>query len=32
MSQGATRKKMQHILLMEAGLYAVIGALFGVVL
>ena len=32
MSQGATRKKMQHILLMEAGLYAVIGALFGTVL
>lgn len=32
MSQGATRKKMQRILLMEAGLYAVVASIFGVVL
>ena len=32
MSQGATRKKMQHILLMEAALYALIASLFGTVL
>ncbi|MBR4555231.1 MAG: ABC transporter permease [Ruminococcus sp.] len=30
MSQGATRKKMEHILLMEAALYAVVGSVFGV--
>ena len=32
MSQGATRKKLQRIILMEAGLYGVIGSIFGVVL
>ena len=32
MSQGATRKKMEHILLMEAALYAVVGSVFGIVL
>ena len=32
MSQGATRSKMERILLMEAGLYAIVGSLFGVVL
>ena len=30
MSQGATRKKMEHILLMEAALYALAGTVFGV--
>lgn len=32
MSQGATRKKISHILLIEAFLYGLIGALFGVVI
>ncbi len=32
MSQGATRKKLQRIILMEAGLYGVLGSIFGVVL
>lgn len=32
MSQGATRKKLQRIILMEAALYGVIGSVFGVVL
>lgn len=30
MSQGATRKKVEHILLTEAALYAVVGSVFGV--
>lgn len=30
MSQGATRKKLEHIILMEAALYALIGSVFGV--
>ncbi|MBR6873186.1 MAG: ABC transporter permease [Ruminococcus sp.] len=30
MSQGATRKKMEHILLTEAGLYGLVGSLFGI--
>lgn len=32
MSQGATRKKLERIILMEAGLYGVLGSIFGVVL
>lgn len=32
MSQGATRKKIEHILLCESFLYSVFGAIFGVVL
>lgn len=32
MSQGATRKKIEHILLCESFLYAVFGAIFGVAL
>ncbi len=32
MSQGATRKKISHILLMESFLYGLVGSLFGVVL
>ena len=32
MSQGATRKKISHILLMESFLYGLIGSLFGVVI
>ena len=30
MSQGATRKKMERILLMEAGLYGILGSAFGI--
>ena len=32
MSQGATRSKLERIILMEAGLYGVLGSIFGVVL
>ena len=31
MSQGATKKKIEHILLLESFLYAVIGSIFGIV-